>query len=388
MKYFWFIWGLFLINFSSYCENVPAHTSIELEKEILQEQKKISHITHHNKELQTKIDGYRQEIMHVSELIQNHEKQMNTIEQTLTELTEKEKKNSIIQSVHHKSLGRVFISLHHISRSSPILMAITSRNPHEIVQCTLVLRSAIPYFKTIANKLRLEIEDLKALRQSIIDEKMMLSQTAIRLTSKQEDLSKLLKEKSELQQKNEAHLKKIETHVQHLAQEAKNIRQLIAELEAEGAVGVYKKLKRVRDAKSIIPKSNIPNNRYNHFQMVTPVMGKISAKFGQKTEKNDQGLGTLFVTRPHAQVVSPATGQVVFAGPFRSYNKIIIIDHSRGFHTLFAGMNQILVKVGQEVVSGEPIGIMVKESPKLYMELRRDGEPVNPQKWLTKAELN
>jgi murein hydrolase activator len=74
---------------------------------------------------------------------------------------------------------------------------------------------------------------------------------------------------------------------------------------------------------------------------------------------------------------------VVFAGPFRGYGQLLIIEHSEGYHSLMAGMGRIDTSVGARVLAGEPIGAMAEDgTPSLYVELRRDGQPINPLPWL------
>jgi septal ring factor EnvC (AmiA/AmiB activator) len=84
--------------------------------------------------------------------------------------------------------------------------------------------------------------------------------------------------------------------------------------------------------------------------------------------------------------VAPYDGQVAFSGPFRGYGQILIIDHGEGYHTLLVGLSRIDGGEGQKVVAGEPVGLMGNSDsgrPALYVELRRNGRPINPLPWLT-----
>jgi septal ring factor EnvC (AmiA/AmiB activator) len=89
-------------------------------------------------------------------------------------------------------------------------------------------------------------------------------------------------------------------------------------------------------------------------------------------------------------VIAPHDGKVVFAGPFRDYGLLLIIDHGEGYHTLLAGLGRIDASVSQWVLAGEPVGQMGPEragsarasKPRLYIELRHDGRSINPLPWL------
>ena len=115
-----------------------------------------------------------------------------------------------------------------------------------------------------------------------------------------------------------------------------------------------------------------------------PVGGKIISNYN-RAKKIGQRNGIVIETRDKAAVVSPFDGQIAFAGPFRHYGLLLIIDHGEGYHTLLAGMGSIEGTVGQLLLSGEPVGQMKSSkniNPTLYMELRVKGSPVNPIPWL------
>lgn len=120
-------------------------------------------------------------------------------------------------------------------------------------------------------------------------------------------------------------------------------------------------------------------------KMPFPARGKVSTRFGQANEVGVPSKGIVIGTRTGAQVIAPYDGQVAFSGPFRGYGLLLIIEHGEGYHTLLAGMARIDVNVGQRLLSGEPVGLMGHDEakPSLYVELRRNGQPVNPLPWLT-----
>jgi septal ring factor EnvC (AmiA/AmiB activator) len=120
-------------------------------------------------------------------------------------------------------------------------------------------------------------------------------------------------------------------------------------------------------------------------EMPFPARGKIVVRFGQNDDQQAPSKGITIETRGNAQVVAPYDGQVVFAGPFRGYGLLLIIEHGEGYHTLLAGMARIDGAVGQHLAKGEPIGVMgqIEAKPLLYVEFRHNGQPVNPLPWLT-----
>jgi hypothetical protein len=78
----------------------------------------------------------------------------------------------------------------------------------------------------------------------------------------------------------------------------------------------------------------------------------------------------------------PAAGRVAFAGPYRGYGRIVIIEHPGGWTSLVTGLARVDARVGEMLVGGAPLGIAGQRRPTVALELRRAGEPVNPLRYL------
>jgi len=116
-----------------------------------------------------------------------------------------------------------------------------------------------------------------------------------------------------------------------------------------------------------------------------PARGALVSRFDETTALGLTTKGIIIETRAIAQIVAPYDGRVAFAGPFREYGMLLIIDHGEGYHTLLAGMGRIDVLLDQRVLAGEPVGVMAAiddDKPRLYVELRSGGQAINPLPWL------
>jgi septal ring factor EnvC (AmiA/AmiB activator) len=69
---------------------------------------------------------------------------------------------------------------------------------------------------------------------------------------------------------------------------------------------------------------------------------------------------------------------VVFAGAYRGYGQIVIIEHPAGWSSLVTGLSTLDVAVGDQLVGGSPLGVTGPGQPLVTLELRKDGQPVNP----------
>lgn len=121
-------------------------------------------------------------------------------------------------------------------------------------------------------------------------------------------------------------------------------------------------------------------------ELLMPVHGRLLRRYGQRVETGGEASkGVTIATREGAQVIAPFDGKVVYAGDFRGYGLILIIEHGKRYHTLLAGIERVDAVVGQWILAGEPIGVMTGDGvrkPELYLELRRNGQPINPLPWL------
>ena len=109
-----------------------------------------------------------------------------------------------------------------------------------------------------------------------------------------------------------------------------------------------------------------------------PLAGQVVAGFGTERPGQPRSRGVTLLARPAAQLVAPAAGRVVFAGAYRGYGQIAIIEHAGGWTSLVTGLSTLDVAVGDQLVGGSPLGVTGPGQPLVTLELRKDGQPVNP----------
>ena len=118
-----------------------------------------------------------------------------------------------------------------------------------------------------------------------------------------------------------------------------------------------------------------------------PTRGRVTTFYGQINDVGLASRGIVISARSGAQVVASYHGVVVFSGLLRGYGRLLIIEHGEGYHMVLAGMARIDAEMGQRLLVGEPVGVIENIiKPVLYVELRREGHPINPMPWLVACE--
>jgi septal ring factor EnvC (AmiA/AmiB activator) len=107
-----------------------------------------------------------------------------------------------------------------------------------------------------------------------------------------------------------------------------------------------------------------------------PVEGRLLTGVGEISDGGVHARGLTFETPAEAPVIAPAAGRVVYAAPFRRYGSVVIIDHGRGWMTVLTDLGSLGVRPGQLVLRGQPVGRTGPGTPRVTVELRRNGHPV------------
>lgn len=130
------------------------------------------------------------------------------------------------------------------------------------------------------------------------------------------------------------------------------------------------------------------NEGKSRTRLQPPVVGVVVKAWGNETDSGP-ATGLTYRAPPRAQVIAPCGGLVAFADTFRTFGMLLILDCGGGIHVVMSGFHRLSVTQGQAVVASQPVGVMPDWEPGstaqpsgLYLELRRDGQPVDPAPWL------
>lgn len=284
----------------------------------------------------------------------------------------------------HGQFSRVLVALERLARYPPEALIAHPLSPAETVRGAILLRAAVPQIERRAGRLRDELDDLSRTRKVIAARRADLAAATTALAGERTHLDGLLAQKLALKRQTDAERRKVAERMRALAREAKDLRDLLARLESERRAREKQAAAAARPANPSAPVPGLSMSRARG-KLPFPAVGRVVGLYGQTTDTGLTRRGITIETAPGAQVVAPYEGKVVFAGLFRGYGQLLIIEHGEGYHSLLAGLVRIDSVIGQSVLAGEPVGVMGRQDdgkPTLYVELRRDGQPINPLPWL------
>lgn len=287
-----------------------------------------------------------------------------------------------------KTLASTLAALQRLSQRPPEYILMRPAQAVETVRSATLLTSAMPEIERRAEALRRDLEELSTLKAELNSQKSELAAGLSDLQSKNRALEALVREKRALYADYLAGAEQEKQRADRLGREAKSLQNLIERLEQE----------QKNQARRTLPTPPLPEG--SSFQktkgrMPYPAQGKLTRRFGERIT-GGAAKGINVQTLSGGQVIAPFDGRIIYAGSFRDYGLLLIIAHSDGYHTLLAGLGRIDGLVGQWVLAGEPVGAMPETrvastesdsktpGPELYLEIRRNGEPINPLPWLRK----
>ena len=421
-------------------QDAPQQDLKKLERELAEDRARAEKLEAEAAALAAEVEELRARSIAAAKRAQDLESEMTAAEETVAALRAEEQAKAEDLAERKEQLGRTLGALQRLALQPPEAALARSEAPIESARAALLLRVAIPKLEDQARALRDELGDLAVLRARIGIERDGLAAATASLGTERDRLAALLTRKSKLQETAEAERSATQARIARLAEEARDLRELTERLEAEARATEERRLAAehrrqeqlrraaeqeaaqrealsrqeaeaaeraaaaaeqaraaAREASRQVEQDGqqvarltrpdslrpFPDARAS---LTVPVRGKVVRLYGQDSDSpGATSKGISIQTRPKAQVVAPFDGKIAYAGPFRGYGLILIIDHGGRYHTILAGFDRIDAVVGQWVLAGEPVARMgdaAGSNPELYLELRRTGQAINPLPWL------
>ncbi|SCB21927.1 Septal ring factor EnvC, activator of murein hydrolases AmiA and AmiB [Rhizobium miluonense] len=349
------------------------------------------------------------------------DREIQQSEKTLTDLAVKEDK--IRASLHERRalLAEVLGALERMGRNPPPALLVTPDDALGSVRSAILLGAVVPGMRKETDKLIADLTDLSKLHADVAAEKTSFTTTMTNSLEEERRMDLLIAENDKHNKENAAQLGTERKRAEELAGEATSLEGLVASLESQiGSVRDAAAAARAEEARraqmtdqqreqaKALADSGVPDkNRITPAyafsdlkkKLELPVAGDTLRQFGDDDGTGHTAMGLTIATGPDALVTAPADGTVVYAGAFRSYGQMIILDTGDGYHMVLSGMDAIKTRPGRFVFAGEPLATMGQkrvasatalaletDRPTLYIEFRKDGKPVDSRPWWTSKD--
>jgi len=337
------------------------------------------------------------------------EARLSATEGRIAPLEEKERELRQSLDSQRSTIAEVLAALQRMGRRPPPALLVNPEDAVKTLRGAIALGAVVPELRDRAARVATDLGALQQLRTDIANERSRLNSDLSVLSEEQRRMTLLVEERQKQQKASEQALEQSRAQVEALARQAGTLQDLVTRLE-RGLDNAARAREPVPDHKSATKPALAALNDPGRLSpaiafasargtLPMPVNGIKIRDFGANDGIGGSERGISIATRPGAQVTAPCDGWVVYAGPFRSYGQLLILNAGGGYHIVLAGMDRISVGLGQFVLTGEPVAAMGSGSsqvasassvgasqPVLYVEFRKDGTPVDSGPWWAKKE--
>jgi septal ring factor EnvC (AmiA/AmiB activator) len=301
----------------------------------------------------------------------------------------------------------VLAALQRAGRRTPPALLVRPEDALQSLRTAMLLGSVVPELRVRAATLAGDLGELVTLRKTIAAERDHLAADRDKLRDDQTRLAAFVDERQRQQAAVEKDMAAEAARAIALSRQVDSLQGLIAKMEQDvksaAKAAATANLQGAPVATAGKPNLAAFKDRSRQSPAIAfasarglfalPVNGPKIREFGGSDGAGGVEKGISLATKPGAQVTTPCDGWVVYAGPFRSYGQLLILNAGGGYHVLIAGMERISVNIGQFVLTGEPVATMGTRSqvasilaanasqPVLYVEFRKDGTPIDPGPW-------
>ena len=353
-----------------------------------------------------------QQLIDIAALVRGVETRIGETEARLRPLDVREQQIKASLDSRRSEIVEVLAALQRAGRRTPPALLVRPEDALESLRTAMLLGSVVPELRGRAEKLAADLGELVSVRKAIATQRDAQARDRDRLKDDQVRLAALVDERQRQQSAIEKDMEAEGARAINLSRQVDGLQGLIAKMEQD-----LKSAAKAAATASLQGAPVAPNGKPNLGALkdparLTPAIAFASAKglfalpvngrkirdFGGSDGVGGAEKGISLTTRAGAQVTTPCDGWVVYAGPFRSYGQLLILNAGGGYHVLIAGMERISVNIGQFVLTGEPVATMGSTSqvasilattasqPVLYVEFRKDGTPIDSGPWWAASE--
>jgi septal ring factor EnvC (AmiA/AmiB activator) len=373
----------------------PLEKLDAIEKQLGNDRRSIESLTDSAAKLVEEQRLLREKLIQAAATAQARERDLNVVEQRLAVFETREAAAMRALVGQRGKLSSLLAVLQRMGSEPPPALIVRPNDATAAARSAMLLSAVVPAVQKEAAKLSDDLSELRSLRQNAAQERLKVAAAAAALDKDRNVLSELLIHRRSLAAQKDQELKDMQTRASGLAEQAGDLRALIASLNEDAKRPSPSASARVI-TKQIASAGSARTMSLDGLKgmLTLPANGELTARFGAEDGDGGHLAGIRLETRPGSAVTSPCDGKIMFAGTFRGYGQMLIISANGGYHVLLAGLAKIDGVVGQTVLAGEPVGRMGagrrphhksvqtgSGGERLYIVFRRSGVPVDPAPW-------
>lgn len=380
-----FLLVIIVISFAAdaYAQNPPQPRKKNISREYLdsrlsEEKKQQKDIGQELEQVKGDLEKTRKRLVKTAKSMQENEQKLQNIDVKTQKL--EDEKASLEEKLKQDSIAisKLVTALERIRRVPPQALMVRPEAPLKTAQSAMMLSDIIPVLNEKSQTLKKDLERKEDISNELAREKDKALKSIAELQKEQEEIKELLEKREALYKKTSLDFKSQQIEVQKISRQSRNLKELVSRIDENQRR--QKTRDSVRQAVLSAPAIKMPDSGATRL----PISGVIKTRYHDLDKFGAKSEGIRIEGRSNAIVVAPMPGIIRFAGPFKNYDNMIIIEHPDGYHSLVAGLSQVNTLVGQTVSAGEPLGTLKSTTngskPALYYELRYNGRAVNPAK--------
>jgi septal ring factor EnvC (AmiA/AmiB activator) len=329
-------------------------------------------------------DGVAGKLAAIAQSIQAQEKLIADSEKELASLA-KERAGLLVDLGEKQDvLSELLAGLQRLEQNPPPALVVAPDDILSALRGAMLLGTIVPELQGEAELLVAELDRLKQLEATISARKADVADNIARLENDRANLKDLVGRKQELVSRGNLDLAAEKRRIASLGERAKSLKQLLASVAEERARAEKERAEKAEaEEKERLRQEELQRKPRMVFasakgKLAFPAQGDLLRRYGEPDGLGGEAQGVMIATRSGAQVTTPADGKVEFAGPFRSYGQVLILNPGGGYRVLLAGMDKVTAGVGEFLRAGEPVGEMGNgpASVTLFGDVVQDGRPV------------
>ncbi len=342
-----------------------------LSSELKQGQPQLASAREKSESLTAEAAALRKKLIATAARIESLERQQVDNNARIIQLTIEDARLSAGFANDRVAVTKLIGVLERLQHDMPPALAMRPDDALGAARGSMLIGASLPSVYAQAASLSRRIDALKRTRKELEQQQAEAADTAARLTIARGELDELLARKEQEAAGAAQSYGTLKSQLELVARQAADFQALLARVKALRQGGTPDQSVVVVTAENTGSLGGLAKN-----SLLEPVVGSVVS--GGDAANS----GLYYATAPGAQVIAPADGKVLYAGPYHKAGQVLILEITTGYDVVLAGLGRVTVKPNDQLLAGEPVGTMAPSADRLYFEVRHGGHGQSPAPWL------